>query len=77
LHKVARMEDCRSAFNIFTPAGRRPLGKPRRRWKDNIRMDLKVTDFNMRNWFDSAQDKEFWRALVNTGLNLRVPLTIK
>ena len=72
---VARMEECRSAFKILTGklTGKRPLGRPRRRWEDNIRMDLEEIDINTGNWFDSAQDRNYWRALVNTALNLRVP----
>ena len=71
---VARMEDYRSAFKILTgtPAGKRPLGKPRRRWEDTIRMDIKEMGINTRNWVDSAQDTDYWRALVNATLNLRV-----
>ena len=64
---VARMEEGRSAFKIVTstPTGKRPLGRPRRRWEDNIRMDLKEIDMNTRNWVNSAQNKDHWRALVN------------
>ena len=50
-----------------------PLGRPRRRWEDNIRMDLKEIGINTRNWVDSAPDRDYWRSLVNTALNLRVP----
>ena len=46
------------------PAGKRSLGRPRRRWKDNIRIDLKESGINTRNWFDSAQDRNYWRALL-------------
>ena len=55
---VARMEEGRSAFKILTGklTGKRHLGKPRRRWEDNIRMDLKEISINTRNWVDSAQD---------------------
>ena len=69
------MEVRRSAFKILTgkPSGKRPLGKPRRRWEDNIRMDLEEIGINAGNWVDSAQDRNYWRALVNEGLNLRVP----
>jgi hypothetical protein len=69
---VARMEEVRSAFKILTgtPARKIPFG--RRRWEDNIRMDLKEI-INTRNWIDSAQDRIYWRALVNAALNLRVP----
>ena len=64
-----------TAFKILTgtPTGKRPLGRPRRRWEDNIRMDLKEMGINTRNWVDWAQDRCYWRAFVNTTLNLRVP----
>ena len=53
------MEKCRNAFKIFTgkPTGKRPLGRPRRRWEDNIRMDLEEIGINAGNWVDSAQDR--------------------
>ena len=51
------------------PTGKRPLGRPRRRWEDNIRMDLEKIGINAGN---SAQDRDYWRALVNTALNLQV-----
>ena len=72
---VARMEEGRSAFKVLTgkPTGKRPLGRPRRRWEDNIRMDLEEIGINTGNWVDSAQDRKYWRALVNVALNLRVP----
>ena len=60
-------------FLTGTPAGKIPLGRPRRRWKDNIRMDLKEIGIDLRNWVDSAKDRDYWRALVNAALNLRVP----
>jgi hypothetical protein len=65
----------RSAFKILTgkPTGKRPLGRPRRRWEDNIRMDLEEIDINTSNWVDSAQDRDYWRVLVNAALNLWVP----
>ena len=49
------------------------MGRPRRRWEDNIRMDLEEIGFNAGNWVDSAQDRNYWKALVNAALNLRVP----
>ena len=55
------------------PTGKRPLGMPRRRWEDNIRMDLKEIGINAGNWVDWAQDRDYWRALLNAALNLRVP----
>ena len=71
----ARMEEGRSAFIVLTgkPTGKRPLGRPRRRWEDNIRMDLEEIGINVGNWVVSAQDRNYWRALVNAALNLRVP----
>ena len=64
---VARMEEGMSAFKILTgkPTGKRPLGRPRRRWEDNIRMDLEEIGVSAGNWIDSAQDRNYWRALVN------------
>ena len=72
---VARMEEDRSDFNILTgkPTGKRPLRRSRRRWEDNIRIDLEEIGINAGNWVDSAQDWNYWRALVNAALNLRVP----
>ena len=72
---VARMEEGRSAFELLTgiPTGNRSLWRPRRRREDNIGMDLEEIGINARNWVDSAQDRNYWRALVNAALNLRVP----
>ena len=72
---VTRMEEGRSAFKMLTgkSTGKRPLGRPRRRWEDNIRLDLEEIGINVGNWVDSAQDRNYWRALVNAALNLRVP----
>ena len=72
---VARMEESRSAFKILTgkSTGKRPLGRPRHRWEGNIRMDLEEIGVNAGNWVDSAQDRNYWRALVNATLNLWVP----
>ena len=68
-------EEGRSAFKILTdkPTGKRPLGRPRRRWEDDSRMDLEEIDINAWNWVDSAQDRNYWRALVNAALNFGVP----
>ena len=72
---VARMEEDRNTFKILTgkPTGKRPLGRPMRRCEDNVRMDLEEISINAGNWVDSAQDRNYWRALVNAALNLRVP----
>ena len=53
------------------------LGRPMRRWEDNIRMELKETGINTRNLVDSTQDRGYWRALVDAALNLRFPLAMK
>ena len=71
---VVRMKEGRSAFKILTgkPTGK-PLGRPRPRWEENIRMDHEAIGANAGNWVDTAQDRDYWRALVNAALNLRVP----
>jgi hypothetical protein len=63
----------RGAYRILVgrPEGRRPLGRPRRRWEDNIKMDLQEVGWGM-DWIELAQDRERWRALVNAVMNLRV-----
>ena len=73
--RVARMKDGRSAFNVLTVKSTRmrPLGRPRCRWEDDIRMYLKEIGINMRNCGNSAKDWDYWRALVNAALSLRVP----
>jgi hypothetical protein len=72
---VARNEEDNSAFKILISklTGNRTLGRPRPRWEDNIRMDLKEMGINARNWVDPAQDIDYWRAFVNAALNLGVP----
>ena len=58
----ATMQECRSALKILTgtPTGKRPFGRPRRRWEDNIRMDLEEISINAGNFVDSAQDRGYW-----------------
>jgi len=58
---------------VGKPEGERPLGRPRRRWEDNIRMDLQELICEDMDWIDVAQDRDRWQALVNTVMNLRVP----
>jgi hypothetical protein len=53
--------------------GKRPLGRPRRGWVDNIKMNLRDIGLDGMDWIDLAQDRDQWRALVNTVMNLRVP----
>ena len=69
------MEEGRSDFKVLIgkPTGKIPLGRPRRRWEDNIRIDLKEIGIITSNWVVSAQDRDYWRGLVNAALNLRVP----
>ena len=54
------------------PEGKRPLGRPRRRWEDNIKMDLQEARCEDMDWIDLVQDKDRWRALVNAVMNIRV-----
>ena len=70
---VARMEDGGSAFKILTgkPAENSPLGRPRCRWEDKNRMNLKERGNNTRNWVVSVQDRDYLRALVNVALKIR------
>ena len=58
---------------VGKPEGKRPLGRPRRRWEDNIKMDLQKVGGSRGVWMELAQDRDGWRALVNTVRNLRVP----
>ena len=67
-----RRKHYRVNFNIFDSTGKRPLGRPRRRWKGNIRLDFKEIGVNTRDWVDLAQDKKYWRDVVNAALNPRV-----
>jgi hypothetical protein len=58
---------------VGKPEGKRPLGRPRLRWEDNIKMDTRDLGWGGMGWIDLAQDRDQWRALVNTVMNLRVP----
>jgi len=57
---------------VGKPEGRKPLGRPRLRWEDNIRMDLREVGFGCVDWMELAQDRDRWRALVSAVMNLRV-----
>jgi hypothetical protein len=58
---------------VRKPEGKTPLGSPRRRWEDNIKLDLREIGWDDMDWIDMAQDRDQWRAVVNTVMNLRVP----
>ena len=55
------------------PEGRRPMGRPRRRWEDNIKMDLQEVGCGSMDWIELAQDRNRWRVLVNAEMNLQIP----
>ena len=61
------------AVLVGKPEGKRPLGRPRLRWEDNIKLDLQEVAGGCGDWMELAQDRERWRALVSTAMNFRVP----
>jgi hypothetical protein len=71
---VARMGERRGAYRalVGNPEGRRPIRRPKRRWEDNIKMDLREVRRGCIDWIDLAQDRDRWRAVVNTVTNLQV-----
>jgi len=71
---VARMGERRGVYSVLVgkPEGKRPLGRPRRRWEDNIKMGLQEVGFGGMDWIELAQDRDRWRALVNAVMNFRV-----
>ena len=72
---VARMGESGGVYRVLVgkPEGKRPLGRSRRRWEDNIKMDLQEVGSGGMDWIELAQDRDRWRALVNAVMNLRVP----
>jgi len=72
---VARMEESSGVYRVLVgkPEGKRPLGRHRRRWEDNIKMVLQEVGCGGVDWIELAQDRDRWRALVNAVMNLRVP----
>ncbi|KAJ4439155.1 hypothetical protein ANN_15112 [Periplaneta americana] len=72
---VARMGESRNAYRVLVgrPEGKRPLGRPRRRWEDSIKMDLREVGYDGRDWINLAQDRDQWPAYVRAAMNLRVP----
>jgi len=69
------MGERRGVYRVLVgePEGKRPLGRPRRRWEDNIKMDFQEVGCGGMNWIELAQDRDRWRSLVNAVMNLRVP----
>jgi hypothetical protein len=69
------MRATRNAYKILVgnPEGKRRLGRPRRRWADNIKMDFREIEWNCMDWIKLAHDRNQWRALMNTAMNLRAP----
>jgi hypothetical protein len=69
------MREKRNAYRILVgnPEGKRPRGRPKRRWVDNIKMDLREIGWDGVDWIDLAQDRDNWRTLVRAVMNLRVP----
>jgi hypothetical protein len=69
------MGEMRNVYRLLVrkPEGKRPLGRPRRRWMDNINMDILEIGLSVVDWIGLAQDRYRWRALVNSVMNLRVP----
>jgi len=72
---VARVGERRGVYRILVgkSEGKRPLGRPRLRWEDNIKVDVQVVGREGMDWIELAQDRDRWRALVNAVMNLRVP----
>ena len=72
---MARMGEGRGVHRVLVrePEGKRPLGRPRRRWGDNIKMDLEEVGGSCGDWMELAQDRDRWQALVGTVRNFRVP----
>jgi hypothetical protein len=75
VHLTSVMGEGRGLYRVLLgkPEGKRPLGRPRRRWEDNIKMDLQEVGCGGVDWIDLAQDRGRWWALVNAVMNLRVP----
>jgi hypothetical protein len=69
------MGEGRGVYRVLVgkPEGKRPLGRPRPRWEDNINMYLQEVGCGGMNWIELAQDRDWWRALLNAAMNLRVP----
>ncbi|KAJ4426792.1 hypothetical protein ANN_26591 [Periplaneta americana] len=75
---VARMGESRNAYSVLVgrPEGKRPLGRPRRRWEDNIKVDLREVGYDGRDWINLAHDRDQWWAFVRAAMNLRVSIEL-
>ncbi|KAJ4443924.1 hypothetical protein ANN_05712 [Periplaneta americana] len=75
---VARMGESRNAYTVLVGGleDKRPLGRPGRRWEDNIKMDLREVGYDARDWINLAQDRDQWRAYVRAAMNLRPSIAI-
>ena len=72
---IACMGERKGLYRVLVgkPEGKRPIGRPRHRWDDNIKMDIQEVGCGVMDWIDLAQERDRWRALVNAVMNLRVP----
>ena len=72
---MARMGEGRGVYRVLVgkPEGKRPLGRPRRRWEDNIKKDIQEMGGSFGDWMELAEDRDRWRTLVSTVTNIRVP----
>jgi len=75
---VAHMGERRGLYRVLLgkPEGKRPFGRPRHRWEDNIKMDLQEVGCRGMDWIELAEDRDRWRAYVNVVMNLRVPYNV-
>ena len=72
---MARMGEGRGVYRVLVgkPEGKRPVGRPKRRWKDSIKMDLQEVGCGCMDWIELVQDRDSWRTLVSSVMNIRVP----
>ena len=75
---MARMEEGRGVHRVFVgkPEGKKPVGRPRRRWENNIKIGLEEVGMGCGDWMELAQDRDSWQALVSTVMNFRVPQSV-